>query len=844
MEELRLDRLERLFRAALMHPPEEREHFLEAACTDDIELRAEVLSLLQSDQQAEEQSFLNKSITDVINLEKVIEEKGANPEKMVDREIGPYRVLRFLGHGGMGDVFLAVRDEPFRHHVALKIIRRGMDTDEVIRRFEMERQILASLNHPNMARLYDGGVTDDGVPYFAMEYVDGTPIVQWCDSRGMGLDDRLRLFQDVCNAVHHAHQNLIIHRDLKPSNILVTKEGIPKLLDFGIAKLLNPNLGPLDAPITRTEIRAMTPEYASPEQVRGESLTTVSDVYSLGMILYELLAGQAPYRLVRRTSEEILSVVCEQEPELPSTVVVRNEEGKQPAATVAGKRGISPDQLSKRLRGDLDNIVSMALRKEPERRYSSAQQLANDIERYLTGEPVIAHKNSRSYRIKKFIQRNRIQTISGMIILLLLVAATGLTIYQSNQIAKQRDRAQLEAERGASVTEFLVSLFRAADPTYSPGDTLTVRELLASGAERVETELANQPEIQATLYDVIGTAYLNLGRFKLAESLFERGLALQRKLHSEGKEFGAALYNLGFAKEMLSNYSDAEKLYREFLTVSQELSGKVSTPYVIGLFHLGSVVHISGRTEEANQLFDEWEKLHDQLEDRSDPELAEVTFGMTKVCFARKEYAKAERYIREVLDAARKTYGEKHPNVSSALSMLSSIQVAVGENVEAEETIRESLKMLQELYPEGHQEIALAYGILAEILEQQKKLSEAEEYFIKSIQLQEKMVGENHQNTSLAKAELGRFYGHQKRYAESEEWYRDAHDSYAGAYGQDNLMTILLRKSLAEAMIMQGKKEKAAEILKRDYATLLRDRGADYTTTKEVKEMLENLQKQ
>ena len=850
MKESRFDRMERLFRAALMHPPEEQESFLDAACTDDKGLRDEVLSLLRSDQEADKNSFLDKPITDLSDLGNYLESQGEEkPDKLTGTEIGPYRVLRFLGHGGMGDVFLAVREEPFRHHVALKIIRRGMDTEEVTRRFEMERQILASLSHTNIARLYDGGVTAEGLPYFAMEYVDGIPATTWCDNRQMNLNDRLRMFQYVCRAVHHAHQNLIIHRDLKPSNILVTADGAPKLLDFGIAKLLNPNLGPVDAPVTRTEIRAMTPEYASPEQVRGESLTTASDIYSLGMILYELLTGHRPYRFVRRTSEEILSVICEQEPERPSIVVTQKEKVQKGEGEtfeilpedVGKNRGLSPERLGKRLRGDLDNIVLMSLRKEPERRYTSAEQLANDIEKYLAGVPVIAHKDSRGYRIQKYVRRHRVQTISVAIIFCVLVVSAVITIYQANQVAHQRDRAQLEASRAESVTDFLISLFRAADPSFAPTDTLTVRELLDNGAKRVETELADQPEIQATIYDVIGTAYSNIGRYDLAESLFERGLTQQRALGEEGERLATALYSLGYTDEMLAKYAESAQLFREFLKVRERISGKVNPSYVSGLFHLGSVLHLSGNGKEANALYDEWEGLYDQLENKERSELAEITFGMARVCFARKQYAKAERYLHEVLHISVRTYGEKHPNVASATMMLASVQVAAGKNDDAEETAWKTLTLLQELYPDGHQEIASVMGVLAEIFEQQKKFEKAEEYFKQSIELWDQLMGLDFPNASLSRAELGRFYYNRKQYAEAEKWYQQAHRGFVNLFGEENLMTISLRKSLVQVIIARGKTAEARAILQADYNTLLRERGPDYTTTKEVKELLETL---
>jgi serine/threonine protein kinase len=415
MSEDRLDRLERLFKAARLHAPEERAAFLEAACADDPALRAELHALLQSDHQADASAFLQDPAPNWA-ADHLFEASGDADEEMRGRTGGPYVVQQRLGRGGMGDVYLAIREQPFKQYVALKIIRRGMNTRDVAARFAVERQILAALNHPNIARLFGGGMTEDGLPYLAMEYVDGRPITAYCDEERCSLPERLRLFQTVCHAVQYAHQNLVIHRDLKPTNILVTKGGTVKLLDFGIAKLLNPHLNPVDVPVTRTAWRLMTPEYASPEQVRGEALTTAAAVYALGVILYELLTGHRPYEVAGCSPQEILEIVCEQEPGRPSTKVLKATVCSSPNRTsrtvtpgaISTARSVPVERLRRQLRGDLDNIALMALRKEPGRRYGSAEQLGDDLERYLNGLPVVARPSTLRYRLRKFVVRHRV----------------------------------------------------------------------------------------------------------------------------------------------------------------------------------------------------------------------------------------------------------------------------------------------------------------------------------------------------------------------------------------------------------------------------------------------------
>src|SRR5436190_5900035 len=415
----RWKQVEALFEQALELPEEERPGFFNRTCNGDEELRREVESLLDSHVRAG--SFIDKR--SLFFSDDLAQEAAGTVT--TGELIGPYRVVRELGRGGMGAVYLAERaDEQYKKQVAIKVIKRGMDTDSVLRHFRNERQILASFDHPNIARLFDGGTTEDGLPYFVMEYIEGIPIDKYCDAQGLSLSERLKLFREVCAAVIYAHRHTVIHRDVKPSNILVTNDGMPKLLDFGIAKILQ--LGDGAEPLmTVAGMRPMTPEYASPEQVRGEPVTTASDVYSLGVVLYELLTGTSPYRFTSHAPREVERAITQQEPTRPST------------ATALHRNQYSEISNQKLLRGDLDNILLMALRKERERRYQSVEQFSEDIRRHLESRPVLARKDTTAYRAAKFIRRNKAATIAATLVFLSLVAGLVATTWEANR-AKRR----------------------------------------------------------------------------------------------------------------------------------------------------------------------------------------------------------------------------------------------------------------------------------------------------------------------------------------------------------------------------------------------------------------------
>jgi len=494
----RWNQVAEIFQKVLDLPPDQRARHLREECSD-ADLRSEVEALLAADEEAD--AFMERPLVGS-------DEPPARPQA---RRVGMYRLLRKLGEGGMSTVFLAVREDDFRRRAALKIIRQGMESEAAVRRLRSERQILAGLHHPYVASLYDGGTIEHDLPYFVMEYVDGLPLDVYCDQHQLTVSGRIELFCKICEAVHYAHQNLVVHRDLKPSNALVNRAGEPKLLDFGIAKILNPELGVTELDPTATWHRALTPNYASPEQLRGETLTTATDVYSLGVLLFKLLTGHLPHDFQGRTPREIERALTEEEPPKPSAVVTAA--AQEDDSGTAGKSGVwqmPPGMLSRRLAGDLDNIVLRALAQAPQRRYGSAEQLAEDLRRHLRGFPVLARPDGVGYRLGKFLRRNWLAAGATTLILALILAFAVAITLQSAALARQRDWARQERDEKKQVLALVEEVFRLADPNEARGETFTVREALDRSNRSIEHRLGEQPAVEAALRQTLKPAKINL----------------------------------------------------------------------------------------------------------------------------------------------------------------------------------------------------------------------------------------------------------------------------------------------------------------------------------------------
>ncbi|HEX8846420.1 MAG TPA: protein kinase [Pyrinomonadaceae bacterium] len=677
-----------VFAQALKHPRERRPEFLGEVCRDHPSLREEVESLLEA--HDEPQSLLDK---EGFGLASIFEAESRGYE---GKQFGSYKILREIGRGGMGTVYLAERaDEEFHKQVAIKVIKRGLDTDEVRRRFRNERQILARLEHPNIARLLDGGTTADGLYYFVMEYVEGRPLNEYANARRLTTTERLNLFRTICSAVQHAHQNLIVHRDLKSGNILVTEDGTPKLLDFGIAKLLQGEGEPEAETMTVTGLRILTPEYASPEQARGLPVTTATDVYSLGVILYELLTGQRPYRLKNRRPDEMARVICEEQPERPSTAISRVDEsadtdGENPTTSTTGSilethGARTLEQLRRALKGDLDNIVLMALRKEPKRRYESAAALSADIRRHMDGLPVIARKDTFKYRATKFVRRNRLGVAAAAVVLLTLVGgiiaiawqarratlAASVAAEQAQVAARERDRARIEAAKAERINEFLQSVFASADPNwYSSGfgqrGEVKVVDVLALAGRRIDSDFKDQPEIRAELHHTIGTTYLSLGQFESAKEHFRAALDAYRGLYGEQHpEVAEALYYLAASLENSRDYAAANALFRQALEMFRVVDpNNTNVPYLLADF----ATSLSGMGETVA----------------------------------------AEQAAREGLELARQKYGDEHVLTNALLSTLGNIYAARGDFRQSETYLQTALANFNRM-PNGR---ILSAGVL------------------------------------------------------------------------------------------------------------------------------------
>ena len=750
--------LQTLFHEAMEQPAEERPAFIEAACAGDPALHAELEALIQAHLQPGPVDALAE---DLIRPMTASDRPDTPP---APKQIGPYRLAEQIGEGGMGTVYRAERaDGQFEQEVALKLIRRGPGSESTIRRFLAERQILARLNHPHIARLFDGGLTDDGQPYFVMELVDGQPIDTYCDAHRLTIDERLRLFAHVCDAVQHAHQNLIVHRDLKPSNILVipndsgTGDGTVKLLDFGIAKLLAPDPDRPLRTLTRAGLPVMTPEYASPEQVRGDALTTASDVYALGVLLYELLTGHRPYQLETATPSEVERIICETEPLRPSTAVRPSTD--EPAAqsdaapeTISRTRRVSLPKLQRRLMGDIDTIVLKAMHKDPERRYASAEQLQRDLERHLSGQPVRARPDTWRYRARTFIRRHRIGVAATALVFLALLAGIGSTLWQAQRAARQaevaaaeRDRARAEAAKSEEVSAFLIDLFKVSDPSEAQGTTTTARELLDRGAARIETDLADQPTVQATMMDVMGRVYRNRGRYDEAETLLERALAIRKKvLTPPHEDLAESLTSLGVLLHYQRRFDAAAPLYRETLAMRRALHGPTHEDIASALNNLGALFHHQGQLDSAEVYYRDALTMRRKLAPADDPDLA---VNISNVAMVRKyqgDYAAADSLLREALAIQQSAFGKNHPDVATTLNNLGTTLLEKGEDAAATEILREALAVRRTVLGDEHPLIAQSLNNLAAAHRRVGDLAEAERLYRASIALRRQRFGDEH----------------------------------------------------------------------------------------------------
>lgn len=710
----RWPRIEELLDAALDLSADARTAFLDSAVADDIGVRTQVVRLLGAHERVEH--FLESPLPELFPALLANDDEGVRSEPdIVPERIGPFRVLRELGHGGMGTVFLAERDDPqLRQRVALKLLRSTVPVAFLVRRFLAERQILASLDHPNIARLFDGGITADGLPWFAMEYVEGVSIDRFCADRRLDVAARLELFLRVCEAVQFAHRNLVVHRDLKPSNILVTEDGHIKLLDFGIAKFLASAAGAQGGELTQVGLRPMTPGYASPEQIRGEAVSTASDVHALGVLLHTLLAGRHPFLIPDRHPHEVTRAILEEEPEPPSMAAVGAEH--------------------RRLRGDLDTIVSVAMRKEPERRFATVEQLATDIRRHLAGRPVTARPDTLRYRMGKFVRRQR-AGVAAALAFVALLAGYGITV------TIQADRIAQEAATTEQVRDFLLSLFTHADPGVTRGAEPTVSELVGQGAQRVEAELAGQPAIQAEMMTMLGQVYTTLGRYPEAVEQLEAALAIRRRIYRGTNEpVARTAQRLSEALHFHGRIDEAEILVREALEIRRRLYGDRDVRVAWILTDLGDLLHTRGKLVEAEEHLRMAVRILISEAGEDDPNTARARRDLGDVFRDRGEYAEAEQLYRQAQRSLEEAFGAMDPIAALTRNELARLLAETGAHEESERLLQQNLSVYKVLYPEGHPVVGNTMRNLGVLRLRQARPEEATEALNEAIAIYERTM--------------------------------------------------------------------------------------------------------
>ena len=798
----RFRRVDSIFDAAVDLPAGERTSFIDRECGEDAALRDEVLDLVRAYHSAD--SVLESPAARLAApfLETAAAAGGPAPDR-----IGPFVIVREIGRGGMGRVLLGERaDGQFEQRVAIKLIQHG--APGVLRRFVEERRILARLEHPNIARLVDGGITDSGLPYFAMELVEGEPIDRYCETHGLTIDQRLVLFGAVCDAVAYAHQHLVIHRDIKPSNILVTGDGKVKLLDFGIAKLIGAQ-GDVD--VTRTRFSVMTPEFAAPEQIRGEPVSTATDVYSLGVLLHLMLTGERLYDLRGKSPAEIERIVCDEVPPKPS---VR-----------AGK--IARGQL----RGDLDLIVMTALQKQPERRYQSPTALAQDLERFRHGHAILARPDSAPYRLRKFVGRHR----AGVALAALLVLALAGAVARERML---RHEAEVQARKAREVEDFLVGVFDVADPNEwneTEGGSVTARELVDRGARRIDSTLGGQAEVQAELRNVLGRVYTSLGLYDRATPLLRGSLAQRVAMRgASDTSVMETMDMLGVALTRSNKHDEAEPLLRRALEQRRRLLGSAHPATASSAEHLASLLEERNQFAAAETLYREAVAIHRAVADSS-IDVANAMSSLGVLLARRARHAEAESLHRSALAIDIRRLGEKHPVTTGSMQNLAAVLTTRGRLVEAESLHRRALAAKRLALGDTHPSVTISMNNLANLLTRQMdRFAEGESLVRRAIALDRAMYGDKHNFVAEGLANLGITLRILGRYAEADSVIREALTINRAVYGERHGRVASNLSALAQVRAGMLDGDSAIALMRRSadmYRQLLGDAHLSTITT-------------
>ncbi|MEX0905121.1 MAG: serine/threonine-protein kinase [Balneolaceae bacterium] len=738
------DELESVLDIALQLPENKRRDFIKRECADNECLKNELLAFL--DAIHDSRGFLSrgKEIKESLMMQLSV----YNPEKVTHNSlkgkvIGNYRISDLIGYGGMGSVYLAERqDGLYQQKVALKLIRQGMDTPENIARFERERFILAGLNHPNIARLYDGGVSSHGLPYLVMEYVDGIPIDKYCDKHSLSVNERINLFKTICRTVQYAHNNLVIHRDLKPANILVDKQGQVKILDFGIAKLLKTS-GDLNLIQTRQSLQIMTPGYAAPEQITSENVTTTTDLYTLGMLSYSLLCGTQPLDLDELSLVEKQNAITKEVPLKPSEKYSRLDEKSQ--LEIARLRETTPSKLKNDLKNDLDAIILKTLRKEPHARYQVVNNFVEDLQNYQRNLPVQAHEGNLRYHFNKYFKRNYKYITAAAAMLFM---ACSFSIYHSAKISAERNQAQTEAQKATQVTSLLFDLFEANDPAESAGDTITAKQLLDRGLNRADM-LQDQPEIQAQLFSIIGQIHHRLGNYEESRPLLEKTLNLRTDLYGRNHpEVAGSIGHLGRLLSSMGDYHRAESLLSESLGIIQN-SSRSQQPEIAAVKNdLAYVKRRQGDYDEAEMLF---KSSYEMFRDHYGSDYIHTVNSRSRlgtIYFNKGYHDRAEEIYKEVLEQRERLLGEAHPLVGESKNSLAALHMILGRYAQAEKMFEEALEIRRQALGPSHPKVALTLNNYAINLREQGLFDQSEKVFNEAIAIRSDLFGDDHVSTA------------------------------------------------------------------------------------------------